>query len=48
MNKIIVLQSIIESYMLKNETTTLSILEGFINEYDKMYGDLIFSFPSQI
>lgn len=46
--KIVKLQHIIESYMLKNETTTPAILEGFINEYDKIYEDLIFSFPHHI
>lgn len=46
--KIVKLQHIIESYMLKNETTTATILEGFINEYDKIYEDLIFSFPYHI
>ena len=46
--KIVKLQHIIESYMLKNEITTPAILEGFINEYDKIYEDLIFSFPHHI
>ena len=46
--KIIKLQHIIESYMLKNDTITPAILEGFINEYDKIYEDLIFSFPYHI
>jgi len=46
--KIVKLQHIIESYMLKNETTTPAILEGFIIEYDKIYEDLIFSFPHHI
>jgi hypothetical protein len=47
-SKIIKLQHIIESYMLKNETITPAILEGFITEYDKIYEDLIFSFPYHI
>jgi hypothetical protein len=46
--KIIKLQHLIESYMLKNDTITPAILEGFINEYDKIYEDLIFSFPYHI
>ena len=46
--KIIKLQHIIESYMLKNDTITPALLEGFINEYDKIYEDLIFSFPYHI
>ena len=46
--KIIKLQHIIESYMLKNDTITPAILEGFINEYDKIYEDLTFSFPYHI
>ena len=46
--KIIKLQHIIESYMLKNETITPTVLEGFINEYDKIYEDLVFSFPYHI
>jgi len=46
--KIIKLQHLIESYMLKNETITPAILEGFINEYDKIYEDLTFSFPYHI
>ena len=46
--KIIKLQHIMESYMLKNETITPALLEGFINEYDKIYEDLIFSFPHHI
>jgi hypothetical protein len=47
-SKIIKLQHIIESYMLKNETTTPVILEGFITEYDKIYEELIFGFPHHI
>ena len=46
--KIIKLQHIIESFMLKNETITPALLEGFINEYDKIYEDLIFGFPHHI
>jgi len=46
--KIIKLQHLIESYMLKNDTITPAILEGFINEYDKIYEDLTFSFPYHI
>ena len=46
--KIIKLQHIIESFILKNETITPTLLEGFINEYDKIYEDLIFSFPHHI
>ena len=46
--KIIKLQHIIESYMLKNDTVTPALLEGFINEYDKIYEDLIFRFPYHI
>ena len=46
--KIIKLQHIIESYILKNETITPLLLEGFITEYDKIYEDLIFSFPHHI
>ncbi len=34
--------------MLKNDTITPAILERFINEYDKLYKDLIFSFPYHI
>jgi hypothetical protein len=37
--KIIKLQHIIECFMLKNETLTPALLEGFINEYDKIYDD---------
>ena len=46
--KIIKLQHIMESFMLKNETITPVLLEGFINEYDKIYEDLIFGFPHHI
>ena len=46
--KIVKLQHIIESYMLKNETTTPAILEGFINEYDQVYENLTFGFPHHI
>ncbi len=45
--KIIKLQHIIESFMLKNEIIT-PVLLGFINEYDKIYEDLIFGFPHHI
>jgi hypothetical protein len=37
-----------ESYALKNDTITPAILEGFINEYDKIYEDLKFGFPHHI
>ena len=46
--KIIKLQHTIESFMLKNETITPALLEGFINEYDKIYDDLLFGFPHHI
>ena len=46
--KIIKLQHILESYMLKNETITPAILKGFNNEYDTIYEDLIFSFPHHV
>ena len=46
--KIIKLQHTIESYILKNETITSAILEGFITDYDKIYEDLIFGFPHHI
>ena len=46
--KIIKLQHVIESFMLKNETLTPALLEGFINEYDKIYDDLLFGFPHHI
>jgi hypothetical protein len=46
--KIIKLQHIIESFMLKNETITPALLEGFINEYDNIYNDLLFGFPHHI
>lgn len=46
--KITKLQHIIESYMLKNDETKPEILEGFINEYDKLYDELVFGFPSHI
>ena len=42
------LQHIIESYILKNETITPAILEGLVNEYDKIYEELIFGFPNHI
>ena len=47
-SKIIKLQHIIESFILKNETITPVILEGFIAEYDKIYEELIFGFPHHI
>jgi hypothetical protein len=47
-SKIIKLQHIIESFILKNETITPAILEGFISEYDKIYEELIFGFPHHI
>ena len=47
-SKIIKLQHIIESFILKNETITPAILEGFITEYDKIYEELIFGFPHHI
>ena len=34
--------------MLKNETITPALLEGFINEYDNIYNDLLFGFPHHI
>lgn len=46
--KIIKLQHIMESYMLKNEAITSATLEGFINDYDQIYEDLIFGFPHHI
>jgi hypothetical protein len=46
--KIIKLQHLIESYLLKNDTITPAILEGFINEYDQVYENLTFSFPYHI
>ncbi len=42
------LQHIIESYILKNETITPAILEGLVNEYDKIYEELVFGFPNHI
>jgi len=47
-SKIIKLMHLIESFKLKNDTITPAILEGFINEYDKIYEDLIFGFPHHI
>jgi hypothetical protein len=47
-NKSIKLQHLMESYILKNNTTTPEILEGFINEYDKIHEELIFGFPYHI
>jgi len=46
--KAIKLQHLIESYLLKNAEASPDILEGFINEYDKIYDDLIFGFPFHI
>ena len=47
-NKSIKLQHLMESYILKNNATTPEILEGFINEYDKIHEELIFGFPYHI
>ena len=46
--KSIKLQHLMESYMLKNSTTSPEVLEGFINEYDKIHEELIFGFPYHI
>lgn len=46
--KIIKLQHLMESFILKNDDITPTILEGFINEYDKIYEDLVFGFPHHI
>jgi hypothetical protein len=46
--KSIKLQHLIESYLLKNSNTSPEVLEGFINEYDKIHEDLIFRFPYHI
>jgi hypothetical protein len=46
--KAIKLQHIIESFVMKNETITPTILEGFVNEYDKLYEDLVYGFPNHI
>jgi len=42
------LQHIIESYLLKNEPITPTILEGLVNEYDNIYEQLVFGFPNHI
>jgi hypothetical protein len=34
--------------MLKNETITPVLLEGFLTEYDKIYEELLFVFPYHI
>lgn len=46
--KMIKLMHLMESFKLKNDSITPAILEGFINEYDKIYEDLIFGFPHHI
>lgn len=46
--KIIKLQHIIESYIMKNEEITPANLEAFIDIYDKIYEDLIYGFPHHI
>lgn len=46
--KMIKLMHLMESFKLKNDTISPAILEGFINEYDKIYEDLIFGFPHHI
>jgi len=46
--KSIKLQHLMESYLLKNSTTSPEVLEGFINEYDKIHEELIFGFPHHI
>ncbi len=46
--KSIKLQHLMESYLLKNSTTSPEVLEGFINEYDKIHEELIFGFPYHI
>jgi len=46
--KITKLQHLIESYILKNVEAKPEILEGFITEYDKIYDELVFGFPSHI
>ena len=46
--KLIKLQHSIESYMMKTEEIKLDLLETFINEYDKIYDELVFGFPSHI
>ena len=34
--------------MLKNEKIIPALLERFINEYDKIYNDILFGFPHHI
>lgn len=44
--KLIKLQHSIESYMMKSGQEAM--LESFITEYDKIYDELVFGFPSHI
>lgn len=46
--KAVKLQHIIESCIMKNDNISPTILEGFINEYDKLYEDLFYGFPHHI
>jgi hypothetical protein len=46
--KLIKLQHSVESYLMKTGEGTGDILESFINEYDKIYDELVFGFPSHI
>ena len=46
--KLIKLQHSIESYIMKTEEVQPDLLETFINEYDKIYDELVFGFPSHI
>jgi hypothetical protein len=46
--KLIKLQHTIESYLMKNREGTEDILYNFITEYDKIYDELVFGFPSHI
>lgn len=46
--KSIKLQHLMESFILKNREISPEILEGFINEYDKIHEELIFGFPYHI
>jgi hypothetical protein len=46
--KSIKLQHLMESYLLKNSNTSPEVLEGFINENDKIHEELIFGFPYHI
>jgi len=46
--KSIKLQHLIESSITKNDNITSSILEAFVDEYDKIYEDLVFGFPNHI